>query len=182
MIGKHTSIISLAVALIISAVIGTSGIDAYKAMSLKAKAQADAVDSLREWKRQYKLLLPVEAHWNSALGQVSAASDLLTIHTLLSKDAPSSNPDTLLVEKIDRLVVDNQDLGAQSVCVTSMGRPWTVSEKSFSELLQGMQRLMDRPDIKLGTIILRQEKGRATAQISPACILLRDDDKEKTKD
>jgi hypothetical protein len=176
MLTKDTSIASLAAALVFCAVVATSAVDARRAMVDKASAQASAVDALREWKRQYDQLIPVEELWHKSLGKFSDAKDILTIHGLVSENAPGSNADTLLVEKIERLVEGGKDLGAQKVCINSGGAGWSVSEDTFNSLIKGMQALTTRVDMDLGTIAMSQEKGRAQAVISNACLLLRDAD------
>lgn len=175
MVTKDTSVVSLLVALVFGAIVATSGVDSYKAMSEKAAAQVAAVDSLRDWKRQYAQLIPVEERWTSKLGRFVDAKDLLTIHTLVSKDAPHSNPDTLVVDKIERVVADGRDLGAQRVCISSMSGGWQLIEPNFPALVAGLQALTARADMETGSITLTQEKGKARAFVSPACLLLRDE-------
>jgi hypothetical protein len=174
MLAKDVSVVSLMGALVFSGILGSSGMDTHRAMTEKAQAQVSAVQELREWKRQYEHLIPVEERWNASLGLFSEAKDLLTIHGLVSVKAPHTNPDTLLVGSISRLVLNEQDLGAQKVCVTSNGSGMLFTEKTFSELIFGLQDLSSRVDLEVGTVHLSQEKGKAKAMVSPVCLLLRD--------
>lgn len=165
---------SLAGALILSGILVSAALDGHNAMMAKVKEQVSAVDGIREWKRQYAQLIPVEEKWNKSLGLFSEAKDLLTIHGLVSAEGPPSDPDTMLVEKIVRVTEQGRDLGAQKVCVTSGGGGWTVTDKSFPGLISGMQKLIGRVDMDIGSITLSQEKGKAKAVLSSACLMLRD--------
>lgn len=174
MLSKDTSILSLLAAVAFASIVGSGGVKAYTALKERAKAQVAAVVDLREWKRQYSHLIPVEERWNTSLGVLSDAKDLLTIHGLLSAKAPYTNPDTLLVDRITRLTVDDRDLGAQKVCVASAGAGMLFTEKTFPELIFGLQALSARVDVEVGMVSLSQDKGVAKAMVSPVCLLLRD--------
>lgn len=176
---KNVSVVSLLLALGVSFAVGSQGYKAYEQMTAKAAAQAEAVRQFQEWKQQYTRLLPLEAKWNESLKSISDAKDLYTLHTILG-NVPSSNPDTLLVERIERLTQNDRDLGAQRVCLSSGGQAGMVFvEKDFPTLMAGLETLSRRPDVQMGTIIFSQDKAQARAAVSPLCLLLRDAEKKQ---
>lgn len=175
MLPKDTSYGSLLLALCFAAVLGSTGLEGYRAMSDKATAQAEAVSDFQDWKRQYMQLLPLEDKWAKALRPFSEAKDLYSLHGMLG-DEPASNPDTLLVEKIERVVLNERDLGAQKVCLSSgSGTGVVFTEKDFPSLMAGLDKLAQRPDVQMGSIEFTQEKAVARAVVAPLCLLLRDD-------
>lgn len=180
MLPKDTSIGSLLVAVLVAGMLGSSGYEAYKAMDHKADTQAEAVADFQEWKRQYTQLLPLEEKWVQTLRPLSEAKDLYSIHQMLGEQ-PSSNPDTLLVDKLDRVLQNERDLGAQRVCLSSgYGGGMAFSEKDFPTLMAGLEALAKRPDIQMGAIRLSQDKAQARAVVYPFCLLLRDDEAPKS--
>ncbi len=179
MLPKDTSLGSLLLALCFAAVLGNSGLDGYRAMTDKASAQAEAVSDFQDWKRQYMQLLPLEEKWTQALRPFSQAKDLYSLHGMLGSE-PSSNPDTLLVEKLERVVLNERDLGAQKVCLSSgAGAGVVFTEKDFPTLMAGLEKLAQRPDVQMGSVEFSQEKAVARAVVSPLCLLLRDDEAGK---
>lgn len=173
---KDTSIVSLLLAVVVAGMLGSSGFEAYKAMDHKADTQAEAVTDFQEWKRQYTQLLPLEEKWATTLRPLNEARDLYSLHQMLGS-VPSSNPDTLLVDKLDRVTQNERDLGAQRVCLSSgYGGGVLFAEKDFPTLMAGLEALAKRPDIQMGTIRLSQDKAQARAVVYPLCLLLRDEE------
>ncbi len=176
MLPKDTSMLSLLAALAFSGLLASAGFDSYTAMTDKAQAQAEAVEDFQEWKRQYTQLLPLEGRWSQALRPLNEARDLYTLHQMLGEH-PRSNPDTLLVERIERVILNERDLGAQRVCLSSgSGSGVVFTEKDFPTLLAGLEALSLRPDVQMGSVHLSQEKAEARAFVSPLCLLLRDEE------
>jgi hypothetical protein len=171
---KDNSMVSTLAALVLSAMLGNTAYSAYLAMQEKADAQAKSVAEIQDWKRQYKSLLPVEERWQKTLGSMADAKDLFTIYGLVSQSAPSTNPDTFLVDRIERVTQSSKDLGAQRVCVSSGGGSLTFNEKDFTTLMARLKTLSSRSDMQVGGVVLSQEKGQAKAVVTPVCLLLRD--------
>lgn len=176
-LSKHISVPALLLSLAMSGSIGYTGWKAYKILQAKEQEQSSIVADFTEWKRQYTQLMPLEERWASSLKPVSEVKDLYSLHKVLGNQ-PQSNPDTLLVERLDELEQNGTKLGAQRVCISSgSSAGMAFVEKDFSTLMEGLRALAMRPDIQMGAVTLSQERGQAKALVSPLCILLR---KEET--
>jgi hypothetical protein len=177
-LGKQTSLLSLAAALALAAFMGFTARDAYLAIKVKAEAQEASVVSFQNWKRQYTQLLPVEKRWNESLRTVAGVKDIYTLYGLVGP-RPHTNPDVLLVDRIDRLTEDGKDLGASRVCISSSGAPGLVFEQaSFRELFDGLNTQVQRADLQVGSLTFSYEKGKARAVVGEYCLVMRDDIKE----
>lgn len=174
MLSKDTSFLGMLAALVVSGLLAHTGWTAHQIVSAKAQAQAATVSDFQEWKRQYTQLLPLQERWSSSLRPTADAQDLYSLHKILGNQ-PQSNPDTLLVERLEEVEQNGLKLGAQRVCLSSgAGHPGMVFvEKDFATLMQGLHALTQRVDIQMGSIELSQDQGKARAVVSPLCLLLR---------
>lgn len=174
MLPKETSVGSLLLALVVTGIALSGGFESYKAMKDKAEAQTTAVAEFQQWKEQYTQLLPVEQRWSRELQGMSQVKDLYSLYALLG-DKPKVNPDTLLVDRIERLKENSVDLGAQRVCV-STGNSGGVDfyDTSFDGLMSGLNTLIARPDVEVGAITFSYDSGKAKASVRDLCLLLRD--------
>lgn len=176
MASKQISVVSTLLAVAISAVAASGAYENWKTMDSKAKAQAKAVEEFSTWKRQYTQLLPVEQKWKGDLSSVAVVKDLYSVYTVLGT-TPRANPDTLLVDRVDRLSHDGTDLGAQRVCLTSAGSNGVrFEEESFDELMTGLGKLAARPDVQMGSATFTYDRNRASATVRNLCLLLRDEE------
>lgn len=174
MLPKETSMGSLFLAVTLAAILATGGYENWQAMRDKAQAQAAAVSEFQQWKKQYTQLLPVEQQWKEQLRSVDEARDLYSVYTLLGS-VPTTNPDTLLIEKIERVTHEGVDLQAQRVCLTSGSAGGVEFEEgSFDTLLKGLNELAARPDVQMSSAVFTHDKGRARAVVKNLCLLLRD--------
>lgn len=179
MLNKDTSWAALLGALVVAGLLGHTGWRAHEMLAAKAQAQASTVADFQEWKRQYTQLLPLEERWTQALHPSSEAQDLFSLHKILGNE-PQSNPDTLLVERLDEVEQNGVKLGAQRVCLSSgSGQGMQFVEKDFTTLMQGLRALTQRSDVQLGAIHLSQDQGRAKAVVTPLCLLLRTEEAPK---
>lgn len=180
---KDTSVLSLLGAIVFSGVLGMAGKDMYVAMSEKAQAQHDAVESLRDWKRQYQALLPVEQRWNTTLSPFSEFRDLYQLHIKLNEGDVGIDADKLIASKIERFVDGNSDLGAQRVCMGFQGGLFNISAKSYVELNKKVTAFIKRPDIEFGNFTFQTSDAqhKASVTIDPVCLILRDGLKEGEK-
>lgn len=171
---KSVSLVSLIFAAAVSGLVGSRALEGRELMMAKAQTQAQAASDFQEWKHQYTQLMPLEARWQEAFHSIAEVKDLFSLHRLLG-NTPQSNPDTLVVDKIERLIVNDKDLGAQWVCVSSLAAAGIeFIEPDFTTLMAGLSHLAKRPDIQMGEISLSQKEGNARAVVQPFCLLLRD--------
>lgn len=174
MLPKNISFLSLIVSIAIAGVLGSSGYHGYLAMREKAQDQAQAVADFRKWKADYTSLLPVDEKWKTSLRSVAEAKDLLSVYELLGK-APTTNPDALLVEKIEPFKQAEHLLFATRVCLGSTGGSGvTFDAPNFTQLMDGLDVLAKRPDVQMGAVRLTQGLGKAKASVTGLCLLLRD--------
>lgn len=180
---KETSLISLVGSLVFCGIMGMAGKDMYKELQAKATAQHSAVSSLREWKRQYSALLPVEQKWNTTLSKFSDFNDLYQLHSKLNEDGMGIDADKLTASKIERLKEGTVDLGAQKVCMAYSGSPFRLTAASHTELQSKLTKFLARPDIDVGTIAFTPSKDAKTVSVTldPMCLILRDDGNGETK-
>lgn len=174
MLPKETSFASLLVALTILGIAVSGGYEGYRTMSDKAQAQTQAVADFQQWKREYTQLLPVEQAWNAKFKSAEVIKDLYSLYSLLGA-SPATNPDTLVVDKIERLTQDSIDLHAQRVCLASSTASGVdFEEKSFDTLAKGLEALAARPDVQMGSVTFFYDKDKAHAVVKKLCILIRD--------
>ena len=179
---KNISLLSLLIALAVAGAAGSAGMQGYTAMTEKARAQEEAVGAFRAWKDEYNNLVPVEERWAADLHSVSEAKDLYSLYGIVGKE-PTTNPDLVLVEKAERLVIKGQDLNATRLCLTSGGGNGLLfEEKDFSTLYKGLRVLAERPDVQMRDVTFTVLNGKARATVGDFCLLLQDGKrKEKTQ-
>ena len=179
MLPKHTSMISLAGALLFAGMTAAQTMKAHEAMQSKAQAQQEAVEDFQRWKRQYTELLPIDERWRASFKTLAEARDLYSIHRMLG-DRPVSNPDTFIVERIEPLTFESTPMRAWRVCVSSTDGQGGLRfvEPGFALLFQGLDQLAERPDIQMNGLAVSYDKGQATAVVQGLCLILRDSGEE----
>ena len=176
---KNLSLISLLLSLSVAGMAFTAGKEGYLAMTAKAEAQEQAVTAFQSWRSEYKKLLPVEERWKKDLPSALVAKDLFSVYKQVG-DAPKTNPDKMLVEKVERLKQGDKDLGANRVCLMSASTSGVLFEgESFAELFKGLKVLAERPDIQMRDVSLSLKDGKPRAVVGEFCLLMRDPTKQE---
>lgn len=174
MLPKQTSFMSLLLGVVVLLFLGLSGWNTSSAMFAKAKEQQKALEDFRQWRSTYEALIPVQKQWGQSFKAAADARDLLTLHSLIGSTL-KTDLDRLVVEKIDRVKVDERELGLSRACLNSSGESGLAFQSdSFSSLLSGLKVLAARNDIEMGTVKVLEYKSKPTALVQGFCLLLKD--------
>jgi hypothetical protein len=171
---KQTSFMSLLVGVLVALFLGMSGWNTFNAMLAKAGEQKKALEDFRQWRSTYEALIPIQKQWGDTFKPAAQARDLLSLHALMGTEL-KTNMDLLVVEKLDRMKVNELDLGLSRICLTTSGENGVAFEgESFSTLLMEVRKLAARSDIEMGQIKVLEHKGKPTALVNGFCLLLKD--------
>lgn len=160
-----------------------SGQPLYKSVTDIVVRQQTITDNLRRWVASYKALQPIETEWREKL-KSSTALDLLALYNAINPEAAglSSDADTMLVEKIDRVASNGVEPGASLVYVISAGKPgFVVTAATWHDLINGVEKMAYRQDIRLQAITMEatRDDDAPTAIIHGLAIVLRDEEAAK---
>lgn len=174
MLPKQTSFVSLTLGALVALFLGMSGWNTFNAMQAKAGEQKKALEDFRQWRSTYEALIPVQKQWGEAFKPAAQARDLMSLHSLMGAGV-KTNMDLLVVDKLDRLKVNELELGLSRVCLSTSGESGLVFEgESFSSLMLEVQKMAGRSDIEMGQIKVLEHKGKPTALVQGFCLLLKD--------
>jgi hypothetical protein len=173
MLPKNINTWALLLALAFAGIVGANGYDSWLAITQKAETQATATQAFQKWKLDYSTLLPIDDKWKAELHVVTDAKDLLSVYELVGSEL-GINADTLIVDKFEVLTANEQLLDGVAACLSSSTGAGVIMEApNFDELLTNLHAVLLRSDIRIGTIRLSQEKGKAHALLGNFCLLLR---------
>jgi hypothetical protein len=171
---KNVSLISLALALAFAGWALASVRASHAALSLKAQEQEQALAAFVQWRADYDQLLPVARQWTEKLPSIVQARDLYSLYRLLGAQL-STNADTLVVERAERLQFGGQDLGAHRVCFASLGQGGLLFEGSdFDQLYEGLEALARRPDVQMRAAVFTLHEQTPRVAVQDFCLILRD--------
>ena len=177
MLPKETSIVSLLFAAVIAVIAGNSAMRTSEVMSQKADAQQQAVEDFQRWKASYLELTPLNEKWDKAFPALAEAKDLYSLYNMIG-GSPKTNPDLVIVDRVQKLTFGGQELSGLQVCLTTAGQGGLVFEdKSFTRLITGLKALAGRDSIQLGSVLFRQESGKAQAIVKDFCLILNEKSK-----
>lgn len=171
---KNLSIVSLLFALAVCGMAFNSAQTSRAVMTTKAEAQEQALESFRQWKADYDKLLPVAQQWRAEMPSIEGARDLYSLYQMLGKELPT-NPDTLVVDRAERLTHNERDLGAHRVCFSTVGQPGLLFEgERFSELYLGLTRFAERRDVQMRAVTFTLHESKPRVVVHDFCLVLRD--------
>jgi hypothetical protein len=171
---KQTSFVSLMLGVLVALFFGMSGWSTFSAMQAKAGEQKKALEDFRKWRSTYEALVPVQKQWSDTFKPAAQARDLFSLHSLMGSGL-KTNMDLLVVEKLDRLKVNDLELGLSRICLTTSGENGVAFEgESFSTLLAEVRKMAARSDIEMGQVKVFEHKGNPTALVTGFCLLLKD--------
>lgn len=181
MLPKDTSVPALLLALALAGIAGSGGFEARQALVDKAQAQSDEVSAFQEWSRKYTQLLPIEKRWTESFSSAAAVKDLFSVYRRLG-EVPHTNPDKLIVTKVERLTLNGKELGGQRMCLGTAGDQGLVFEEaSFEPLMAGLRTLSERVDVQMGVATFTYHEGKARASMQNFCLLFRDPEPSDNK-
>lgn len=171
---KNTSLLSLILGLSVTLILTTGAWRGYTLVQGKLNEQRQTIQEFRQWKQEYTNLMPVRDQWDNSFPKTSTIKDLFSLYELLP-EGTSTNPDRLMVEKIERVKVNGKDVGLNKICVTSMGSNGMVFEgKTPSALLHTVKLLQSKPYIRLDGIRIANHKDKLALTVSGLCFHLKD--------
>ena len=165
-------------ALAFSAILATGGVKGYKILSNKAGEQDAVTESVIRWKQNYLALAESIKRWDASYRREESIPDMLSLIAAvnLGTYGLASDPDTIMIQKIDQVRRGNASIGLSSVCLASAGAPGAgaleVNAPSYAALFAGLQRLAGRADVSIGSIAIRVEKGTPIGSLGDFCVLL----------
>ena len=166
------------IALAFAAILATGGIKGYRILSNKAGEQETVTESVIRWKQNYLALAESIKRWDASYRREESIPDMLSLIAVVNFGAYglASDPDTIMIQKIDQVRRGNAPIGLSSVCLASAGAPGTsaleLNAPSYAALFEGVQRLARRADISIGSIAIRVEKGTPIGSLGDFCVLL----------
>jgi len=153
--------------LVIAGLLVMDGYQTYQSISAKTEQQVRITVQLNRWKAAMRSMQPTIADWGKNIQSADQVKDLLSVYRALNLESAglASSPDVLLLSKIERLTFEGSDLHATIVWATSAGKPGVmVTAPSYSQLIEGINRLATRRDIKLGSVIIGSEDEHSVPQ------------------
>lgn len=99
---KNTSLLSLILGLSVTLILTTGAWRGYTLVQGKLNEQRQTIQEFRQWKQEYTNLMPVRDQWDNSFPKTSTIKDLFSLYELLP-EGTSTNPDRLMVEKIERV-------------------------------------------------------------------------------
>jgi len=167
-----------AAALII--ILALSAQDLDQSVTKLVTRQQKVTDNLKLWLASYRALQHIGQEWKDTL-KSAAALDLLALYKAIDPESAglNCNADKILIEKIDRLNFNDMELEASLVYVNTAGSPgFVVTAHSWSQLINGLEKLAHRRDIKMHAITIDagRKDAEPTAIIYDLAIILRDGD------
>lgn len=170
---------ALITAAIISVITIKGVLQAHKATIALIAKQEQSTDNMARWTATYKALKPTDDQWRSAFQNGSSIKDLLSLYQSINQEMVGlhSSADLLVVTKVERLTFNNLDIGLSAIEISTTGKPgFFVTADSYSALINGIQRLVGRKDIRFRGIVLIAQPDAAHPQaiIEGMAILLRD--------
>ena len=171
---KNTSLPSLVLGLSVTFILATGAWRGYNLALNKLNEQRQTIQEFRQWKQEYTTLMPVRDRWDNSFPKTGTIKDLFSLYELLP-EGTTTNPDRLVIEKIERVKVNGKDVGLNKICMTSMGGNGVIFEgKSPSSLLKTVKLLQEKPYIRLESIRLANDKEKLTLSVSGLCFHLKD--------
>lgn len=170
-------------AIVLCILLGMSGQTLYTSVGNIINRQQTITDNLRRWVASYRALQPVELEWREKLKSATAL-DLLALYNAINPESAglASDADTMLVEKIDRVVSSGVEPGASHVYVVTAGHAgFVVTAPSWHELINGLETLAYRRDIQMTAVTMEasHDDDAPTAIIHGLAIVLRDEEVKK---
>lgn len=175
MLPKSLSIPMLLLSFLFAAMVGALAMDSRKIMIQKANDQLAATNAFNKWAQDYATLLPIDAKWKAEIKSANEAKHILSVYEMIG-DGLGINADQLVVAKTELLKENEILLDGYLVCLSttqSQNQGLQMEAPTFTQLLTNIHTLLKRPDIRVGTLQLSQEKGKAKAVFSNFCLILR---------
>lgn len=175
MINKSTKLLVI-MALGLAAISVFQGMKVHRLMNAKATAQINVTESVNRWKNNYLALGESINRWNKDYRTQESVPDLMTlIKTVrLSEYGLNTNADKIILNKIDPIIQNGMQIGLTKVCLatSSNNSALEVQAPSYKALLQGIKKLVDRPDIFADAITIKGDKSTPIANLGEFCVLL----------
>lgn len=184
---RQSSKLALLISAAFSAYVINYSIELRSLMIQKLEEQQIALNDFQEWKQEYEKLIPLNEKWENSFNSFEDIRDLLKLHKFLG-NIPPSDPEAMLVSKIEEIKHQDIHIGAYSVCVGSFSSEgYEFTADSFNVLLDDLKRLSARPDIKMGSITLSitaqnlnstghvkiKDMLKAKAVVDPLCMIFK---------
>lgn len=171
----NNSLILVMLAIAISGVFVTGGLNGHALLSEKAKEQSAVTESVVRWKRSYRALAGTQEKWAKTYKPASGLRDLLAIVALLDLPAYGlqANMDSLVLRTDSQVSANNVELGLTKLCLATGGESFTVEARNYDDLLKGVNQLSHRPDIFVDNISILGDKDVPQAKFGDLCVFLR---------
>lgn len=187
---RQSSKLALLISVAVSAYIGNYSLELRGLMNQKLEEQKTALNDFQEWKQEYERLIPLNEKWEKSFNSFDEIRDLLQLHSFLGSK-PFSQPESLVVSKIEEIKFQDIHIGAYKVCMTSLeGAGYVFKDSSFDNLMNDIKVLNDRADILLGRVSFKrinpnsaamaksspedkENSPKAILEVSPLCLIFK---------
>lgn len=175
---KHSRL-AVYLALLFAGVVGLNTWETIRHVRSVIERQEAVTAQLQRWRATYAALRPVEAQWTSQIQSVSEFKDLLSLYHALNIERTGllSSADLIVVDSISRVTEGGTDIGAIAVTISSAGKQGViVSAETYSALIHGLNELVNRRDVRIGSVMIGSDTGSKTPQavITGLALILRD--------
>lgn len=165
--------------IVIAVLLGAMGYQGFAVLRQKAQQQSDATEVIRRWKQSYRALASSTGMWSKRYTDLGGYKDLLDLYRGLGLERYNlvSDPDALAITRLETVQYNGADLGLVRVCLASSGAAsdagFTVNAASYQDLLGGVTRLAQRPDVEIAGIGVKGADETPTASLTGFCVLVR---------
>jgi hypothetical protein len=163
-------------ALAIVGILVWRSIQSYELLESKASAQQREVSAIVDYARRHQVLKSVESRFNDSFASEAQFSDWASYFTFMNFRAASLEVDVdkLSLQFSDFSSGDYDGIGLNRACVGSdQGADLVVRAAKYSTLMQGIEKLLSRPDIMADSVTIIGDRGAPEARLGRFCLLFR---------
>lgn len=169
----------LILALAFAAALANGGWEAFGVLKAKAAAQIAVTESVERWKSSYLALADSVRQWEKNYRTEESIQDQASLYDELnlSQYGFTFDMDSTVISRIEPVTSEGIPIGLTKVCLSQglSGDGLEIRATSYTDLLAGLKKLAERPDIFVGTIMVKSndEKAVPGAVLGNFCLLLR---------
>lgn len=171
----HT--LGLLFAIMVVLLLAFSGYNGFKVANERKIQQEQALEAFRQWKTEYLALKPIQDKWDATYPNAKDIRDVNSLYKLIQGHI-QTNPDKLLVEKIERVTSNGIEVGLSRVCLVTSGEMgFAIEAESPSKLFLAARSLLELSFVSAKSFTVKEDTAKAgnlKGTFGSFCIMVRD--------